>query len=182
MLFFFWPLIFLFGMPAWLHAQAVSGWTGDASVAVTLPPPIRDLPQDHSIAAQPVKHPITHPGVHPTDQHTGLWVQQNTGSFEYNPLLHPHRLIVSPERQQPGGAQAARGSGAAGSGAAASTHPLARLKHHGQVQAPVPLMPQSNVTPTWKSPYSYGHFGASGTRHWSVHHGYRDRMIEWRLR
>ena len=34
----------------------------------------------------------------------------------------------------------------------------------------------------WKAPYSYGYFGATGKRQWSLHHGYRDRHTDWTLR
>ena len=36
--------------------------------------------------------------------------------------------------------------------------------------------------PVWKTPFSYGYFGARGTKHWHWHHGYRDRRSEWMYR
>ena len=38
---------------------------------------------------------------------------------------------------------------------------------------------RARANPRWKTPYAYGYFGAPGGRHWSVHHGYRDRTTQW---
>jgi len=46
---------------------------------------------------------------------------------------------------------------------------------------PQATIPQARQSPTWKTPYSYGYFGASGKRHWSLHHGNRDRATTWNL-
>lgn len=40
---------------------------------------------------------------------------------------------------------------------------------------------EARQSPSWKTPYSYGYFGASGKRHWSLHHGSRDRATTWNL-
>lgn len=85
--------------------------------------------------------------------------------------------------------------------AAASGHP--RISHHANRSVDPPrhpmvdgyhgiqqkmMKPHPNIpgarepARTWKQPYSYGYFGASGKRHWGVHHGYRDRATEWRYR
>ncbi|TWU49760.1 hypothetical protein [Rubripirellula reticaptiva] len=62
------------------------------------------------------------------------------------------------------------------------TNPLPpgyRLHHH--IQAPTATIPNAVRRETWKTPYSYGYFGASGTRSWSRHTSYRDNKTEWRL-
>ncbi|MEM9646651.1 MAG: hypothetical protein AAF989_16795 [Planctomycetota bacterium] len=51
-----------------------------------------------------------------------------------------------------------------------------------KLQTPPPSIPYSQRQTTWKTPYAYGYFGASGKRHWSKHHGYRDRVTQWTLR
>lgn len=85
--------------------------------------------------------------------------------------LQPHHVIRAPGRRP------------------ATTHPrVAGERHpphhsfHRRIQPPSAMLPEANLRATWKSPYSYGYFGASGTRHWSMHHGYRDRYTEWRLK
>lgn len=45
-----------------------------------------------------------------------------------------------------------------------------------------PSIPHATVAPRWKTPYSYGHFGAEGKRNWTRQHGYRDRYLQWTLR
>ena len=51
-----------------------------------------------------------------------------------------------------------------------------------QIQPPPAMLPNANRSETWKTPYSYGYFGASGKRQWSLSHGYRDRYTQWELR
>ena len=56
------------------------------------------------------------------------------------------------------------------------THWIQRYPQH------LPSIPGATVAPNWKTPYSYGHFGAEGKRHWTRQHGYRDRYLQWTLR
>jgi hypothetical protein len=58
---------------------------------------------------------------------------------------------------------------------------MARLHKKRPGPPPPAMMRQANSRNTWKTPYSYGYFGASSTRQWSLHYGYRDRSTEWRL-
>ena len=44
------------------------------------------------------------------------------------------------------------------------------------------VIPNAMQMPVWKTPFSYGYFGTSGTKHWYLHHGYRDRRTEWSYR
>lgn len=54
---------------------------------------------------------------------------------------------------------------------------LRRLHEHKQpAQAKIP---QATVEPQWKTPYAYGYFGASGTKHWIKSSGYRDTYKRW---
>ncbi len=62
----------------------------------------------------------------------------------------------------------------------ASSHPP-HLSHHRPIQPSPAVLPDANQQETWKTPYSYGYFGASSSRHWSRHHGYRDHSTQWRL-
>jgi hypothetical protein len=53
---------------------------------------------------------------------------------------------------------------------------------HGPVQPRQATIPDARERAAWKQPYSYGYFGASSSRHWGTHHGYRDRYTEYRYR
>ena len=44
------------------------------------------------------------------------------------------------------------------------------------------VIPNTMQMPVWKTPFSYGYFGTSGTKHWYGHHGYRDRRTVWSYR
>ena len=61
-------------------------------------------------------------------------------------------------------------------------HPkLAKKKWlHGPTLPKRATIPGGRERAVWKQPYSYGYFGASSTRHWGTHHGYRDRYTEYR--
>lgn len=52
----------------------------------------------------------------------------------------------------------------------------------GPIQPSTATLPGGHERPMWKQPYSYGYFGASGSRSWSKHSGYRDRSTEFRFR
>lgn len=43
-------------------------------------------------------------------------------------------------------------------------------------------IPQASRTSGWKHPYSYGHFGATHNRQWSVHHGHQRSHTQWTFR
>lgn len=146
--------------------QAISQWSGEPSAA-PLPQPVRGA------ASQLVKHPVTHPNQIPSEFHARGLVDNHVPHHGANPNLHPHQVLVPPDRQISNDSNVARRS---------KPHPLAHLKHRRTIQPPPAMMPESHRHPTWKTPYSYGYFGSSGSRHWSVHHGYRDHVTEWRLR
>ena len=63
--------------------------------------------------------------------------------------------------------------------------PLVRSKHHPPItlregpRTERAVIPHTMQLPVWKTPFSYGYFGTSGTKHWYEHHGYRDRRTEW---
>jgi hypothetical protein len=61
-------------------------------------------------------------------------------------------------------------------------HPLPHLIHQRTSPASSAVIPGVPQREVWKTPFSYGYFGASGSRHWIRHYGYRDRDKEWRLR
>ena len=52
----------------------------------------------------------------------------------------------------------------------------------GPIQPSQATIPDARERATWKQPYSYGYFGASGNPHWGKHHGYRDKYTEFRYR
>lgn len=47
----------------------------------------------------------------------------------------------------------------------------------GEIGLPAPLL-----EPARPAPYPYGYFGASGTRHWHRHFGFRQAYIQWTLK
>jgi len=53
---------------------------------------------------------------------------------------------------------------------------------HADKMTPPPAIPQASRVPVWKTPYSYGHFGASRTRQWSFHRGHQEGYTQWTLR
>lgn len=98
--------------------------------------------------------------------------------------VQPHLVIESPSNQKRSSSGV---HGGAFGGAAQQHRPPKPSLHHPyhlrrSVQAPPPVLPGAKQRETWKMPYSYGYFGAGGTRHWNQHSGYRDRYTEWRLR
>jgi len=169
----------LFLTPSMGLAQAIPDW--DAPLAAAeFPEPVRSLTSvpsvtnakgDSSVAAQVVKHPVMNPHRDPSSYRTDALVQDPRFAGQRNAHLHPHHVLV-PTTGQSNPKSASRGH----------QQVLDDLKHHRPMQPPVAMLPESNRRPTWKTPYSYGHFGASGKRHWSLHNGYRDRVTEWRLR
>jgi hypothetical protein len=61
-------------------------------------------------------------------------------------------------------------------------HPLPHLIHQHTTRTSPAVIPSASQREVWKTPFSYGYFGANGSRHWIRHYGYRDRDKEWRLR
>ena len=53
---------------------------------------------------------------------------------------------------------------------------------HRRLQPQSATIPHATVRDVWKTPYSYGYFGASGERRWTRQHGYRDHYTQWTLR
>jgi hypothetical protein len=80
----------------------------------------------------------------------------------------PHLVIESPEVRAAQDPTAWHGHG----------HPHA----HGRKPPYPAAISGANRVPVWKQPYSYGHFGASHTRHWSLHHGHQRNYTQWTLR
>ncbi|MFG0267961.1 MAG: hypothetical protein ACF8AM_22820, partial [Rhodopirellula sp. JB055] len=117
------------------------------------------------------------------NQHTGHAPQayQQHGAAPSSGSLHPHlrhahqkaAAAVAPLTHPPGveNDPSAKGPGRLGLGEHWVKNPQAR-----------PTIPAATVQPRWKTPYSYGYFGAEGKRHWSRQHGYNDRSLQWSLR
>lgn len=58
---------------------------------------------------------------------------------------------------------------------------VAHFLHAEKMPRPVSI-PGATRMPVWKTPYSYGHFGASRNRQWSLHHGHQHAYTQWTLR
>ncbi|EMB16167.1 hypothetical protein [Rhodopirellula europaea] len=101
--------------------------------------------------------------------------QQSAGSVHPH-LQHAHqkaKATMAPLTHPPGveNDPGAKGPGRLGVGEHWVKNPQTR-----------PTIPAATVQPRWKTPYSYGYFGAEGKRHWSRQHGYQDRSLQWSLR
>jgi len=53
--------------------------------------------------------------------------------------------------------------------------------HADKMGKPVAI-PEAIRVPVWKTPYSYGHFGAKRNRQWSLHNGHQQTSAQWTLR
>jgi hypothetical protein len=97
------------------------------------------------------------------------------------PLPHQHQVIQAPRVVHPHGnhpwPQASDRTARTN-----PAHPLPHLIHHHTRHVAPAVIPDGTLREVWKSPFSYGYFGASGSRRWIRHFGYRDRDTEWRLR
>ncbi len=86
--------------------------------------------------------------------------------------LHPHQVIQAPNQTS--------SSAKRHDGRHEQTHPP-HSSFRRRIQPAPATLPEANRREIWKTPYSYGYFGASEQRQWSLHHGYRNRSTEWRL-
>lgn len=102
-----------------------------------------------------------------------------SGQTQFGPAAVPsHQILAAPNQLRPSDPHHLGGQGIAKRPPSHPLHPNYRLHH--QVQAPPATIPGATRREAWKTPYSYGHFGASHTRSWSLHNGYRDAVTEWR--
>ncbi len=94
----------------------------------------------------------------------------------------PHQVLVAPNQLRPGDQDVGHFSGGGHFPGGRQAKPPVHHEHrlHHQVRAVPATIPNAARRETWKTPYSYGHFGASHTRSWNRHYGYRDHMTEWR--
>jgi hypothetical protein len=98
-----------------------------------------------------------------------------------------HQVIRSPKQPQPADSRSVQGRRTIQEHADeirdqhAQTHPD-HSSIRRRVQPEPAMIPGGREQETWKQPYSYGYFGASGQRNWSLQHGYRDRYTQWSRR
>ncbi|TWU26948.1 hypothetical protein Pla52o_08040 [Novipirellula galeiformis] len=111
-----------------------------------------------------------HPG-DPASQNVGLLSDLFGGTLGPEDPTPTHRVIRSPELSLPKNKLSAR---------YAETHPPHASHQQRNIGTPA-LIPNAKESSSWKTPYSYGYFGASGKRSWSKHTGYRDRYTQWTL-
>jgi hypothetical protein len=183
-----WSIAVALGTPVSVRAQAVSGWTESSGAIGQVPEPVRRTPaprgnsplqesnaplvvsesRSNVMNDRLVNRPTPASEIHAHPVINGKPIRVHR-----NPRLQPHQLLVSPARQAPHNQRTSSRSN--------WSHHF-HQKHHKAIQPPSALLPEANGRPTWKTPYSYGYFGASRTKHWNIHYGYRDQMTEWRLR
>lgn len=112
-------------------------------------------------------------------QHEALVIESIPPSFDSVPKsvphamvpLTPYEVIESPHRQTERSSKIE---------AHAKQH-VPSLRHHLPQESRAVVHDVSRI-PVWKTPYSYGYFGAKDSKHWHRHHGYRDRSLEWQYR
>jgi hypothetical protein len=116
---------------------------------------------------------------------------------------NPPHLVLETPRPRPHGVNQSHGviygaveenavvhtEGASHGGPQASPDPISehadKLKNqflHGDKQERAAAIPNANRVGVWKTPYSYGHFGASRNRQWSLHRGHKESYTQWTLR
>lgn len=184
-----WSIAVALGAPAGLQAQAVSGWAESSRTIRQVPAPVRRTPAPQGKTAprentapldvaesrsNRVNYRLAHQHTPAGEIHAAAVINGQPIRMQSNPQLQPHQLLVPPGRQAIHDQRKSHGTN--------WLHQHLHHKHHAAAQPPTALLPEANSRPTWKTPYSYGYFGASRSRHWTVHYGYRDRMTEWRLR
>lgn len=181
------PLLALTLISKPASAQSIPG--SPRGVQQHLPKPVRSTRQVQSQVRRASHSEITRPlpsaappqsttTSHPSDQLHRTGQLHPLVPFPEGPVnilrpthLHPHQVLLAPNRPsaQPSSKQ--------------RQHRFApHLSQHHPIQPPPAQLPEANQRPRWKTPYSYGYFGASGTKHWNLHYGYRDRYTEWRLK
>ncbi|WP_372723637.1 hypothetical protein [Novipirellula sp.] len=107
----------------------------------------------------------------PAGQNVGLLSDLFGGAIGPGNPTPTHRVIRSPEFSLPKHKLGERYS---------QTHPPHGSHHQRKLGTPATI-PQAKESASWKTPYSYGYFGATSKRSWSKHTGYRDRYTEWTL-
>ena len=150
--------------------QAIPQRSGSAR---SWPEPVRQnfVRQAQHIQEAPLPSQSTELG---TIQDAGFHMDAPLNVLRGSSASQTHRVIVSPDRR-PTTASKYR-----------HKHPHMYQphywsQHHRPIQPSPAALPRAQQRETWKTPYSYGYFGASGNRHWTLHNGHRDRYTEWRL-
>lgn len=154
--------------PDRMHSVRSSNRRGPASGSTStarFASPVRIV--DHRTGLQPVQPALP--------IHTSPIVPEQTlpgvTSVSGSPAPHAHQIIDSPFR----------GTDRHGKVITHDHHHPPVLKHHF-TRPQRAAIPEASREPVWKTPYSYGYFGARGLKHWHRHVGYRDRSIEWQYR
>lgn len=62
-----------------------------------------------------------------------------------------------------------------------AAHDTNRRGHWWQKPEPA-TVPGAIVEPVWRTPYSYGYFGAARHRHWQRHFGLKQSFTQWTLK
>jgi len=115
-------------------------------------------------------------------------------AYDSVPLAAPPHLVLEPPKlRRNGDAGSFRGEVVTESGQYPTTETSSHqgvLPHekvaehflHADKTARAVAIPGATRAPVWKTPYSYGHFGASRNRQWAKHHGFNNDYTQWTLR
>ncbi|QDV65029.1 hypothetical protein Pan14r_27320 [Crateriforma conspicua] len=173
-------------------------WIGAVAIAILLTDAAQSTAQ-HS-ANRGFESAAQHDATQPSAwQHADTWqptppphrILRSPASRSTRPVTDPHSssAVVGPPQSMPGTPPPPQVSSA--------THHVKRVWDHATSgpwsasvnrkwdamnQKPGPAIPSAATRPAWKTPYSYGYFGARGSRHWSRQYGYRDGYSQWTLR
>lgn len=117
------------------------------------------------------------------------WAEQASFAFWGMELPPPHRIIQPPaplvQQAEPPSSSGlsetphVRADGR--HGAAAARYEANRRGHGWQKPAPATI-PGAVVESVWRTPYSYGYFGAGRHRHWQRHYGLQQAFTQWTLK
>ncbi|WP_168563774.1 hypothetical protein [Crateriforma spongiae] len=179
-------------------------WIGAVAIAILLTAATQATAQD--LADSPdIAHRDFQSATQQGASRPSAWQHADT----WQPTPPPHRILRSPASRSaspvtdPHSSPAAAGPTQPMPGTppppqvSSATHHVKRVWDHATSgpwsasvnrkwdamnQQPGPSVPSAATRPTWKTPYSYGYFGARGSRHWSRQYGYRDGYSQWTLR
>ncbi|MEL6896403.1 MAG: hypothetical protein AAFP90_09900 [Planctomycetota bacterium] len=113
----------------------------------------------------------------------GIWFDDSAPPVVTGVGFHTPHVILRPSAIQ-GGASQSRGIPAHNPSLAIpqhrSTTPAAGHATHHHLHKHAVVIPGATTLPTWKTPYSYGYFGAKPHAHWNRQRGVLDDRLRLR--
>lgn len=157
--------------PAWSEQAGLEFWSGSRQ----LPPPhlVIRAPGPPPSQAAPRRTELAH-GLLPGSHHSlHASVDSGHAGARHGDMAHGTAFH---EAEAQGTARVAGPRGTS------PDHEAHRRGHWWQKKPAPPTIPGAVVEPVWRSPYSYGYFGAGRHRHWQRHYGARQSYTQWTLK